>query len=111
MNDDGDAGRRNDRGPKGDAGSSGGWTDVPPDPSPRIIPGTEGDTSGVRHRLELQAHLATGLKDAARARRQDCGVSVVSITAARGQLRFTDQAGATWLETWIQDESGWRPEA
>ncbi|GAB3529942.1 hypothetical protein [Arthrobacter monumenti] len=108
MNDDG----RNDDVPKDDDdGSRGGWTDVPPDPSPRIIPGTEGDTSGVRHRLELQAHLATSLRDAARARRQDRDVSVISITAAKGQVRFTDAAGSTRVETWIQDESGWRPEA
>lgn len=86
-----------------------GWMDAPPDPSPGIIPGPEVDTAAQRRNLVLQGRQSTELREAARRSNPGSGVSVVSVSPARGQVRFTDPDGRTWVETWFRSHSGWAP--
>lgn len=86
-----------------------GWTDVPPDPAPNIIPGPEVDTSALRRNLGLQGRQSADLREAARRSEPDSEVKVVSVSPKRGQVRFTDPDGTTWVETWIRSDSSWRP--
>lgn len=96
---------------QGSHDGGGGWTDVPPERSPRIIPGPDVDEAALRRRLEAQGREAAELRAAAGDFRPGCAAAVVSVQSVRGQVRYTRPDGSTWTEVWVKSGSRWRPAA